>query len=72
MEEKEKLKAEYFGVGDLEVSNNDKFLAYSLDTKGSEYYTIFVREIEKNKDLLREQKSLHVLQQTFLLNLVKN
>jgi oligopeptidase B len=48
--EKEKLKTEYFGVGDLEVSNNDKFLAYSLDTKGSEYYTIFVREIETNKN----------------------
>ena len=47
--EKENLKVEYFGVGDLEVSNNDKFLAYSLDTKGSEYYTIFVREIETNK-----------------------
>ena len=40
---KKKLKAEYFGVGDLQVSNDDKFLAYSLDTKGSEYYTIFVR-----------------------------
>ena len=26
--EKEKLQTEYFGVGDLEVSNNDKFLAY--------------------------------------------
>ena len=47
--EKEKLKAEYFGVGDLEVSNNDKFLAYSLDTKGSEYYTIFIREIKTDK-----------------------
>ena len=40
--EKEKLGVEYFGIGDLEVSNNDKFLAYSLDTKGSEYYTIFI------------------------------
>ena len=47
--EKEKLGVEYFGVGDLEVSHNDKFLAYSLDTKGSEYYTIFVRNIRTNK-----------------------
>ena len=31
--EKEKLKTEYFGVGDLEVSNNDKYLGYSLDLK---------------------------------------
>ena len=47
--EKEKIKTEYFGVGDLEVSNNDKYLAYSLDTKGSEYYTIYIREIETQK-----------------------
>ena len=40
--EKNKLKTEYFGVGDLEVSYNDKFLGYSLDLKGSEYYTIYI------------------------------
>ena len=47
--EKEKLKCEYFGVGDLEVSYNDKYLGYSLDLKGSEYYTIYIREISSNK-----------------------
>ena len=47
--EKEKLGVEYFGVGDLEVSHNDKLLAYSLDTKGSEYYKIFIRNISTNK-----------------------
>ena len=47
--EKEKLKTEYFGVGDLEVSNNDKYLAYSLDLKGSEYFTIYVRDIVSKK-----------------------
>ena len=47
--EKEKLKTEYFGVGDLSVSFNDKLLGYSLDLKGSEYYTICVREILTNK-----------------------
>ena len=52
--EKEKLKVEYFGVGDLEVSHDDKYLAYSLDTKGSEYYTIFVREIISNKIITKE------------------
>ncbi len=46
--EKEKIKTEYFGVGDLEVSFNDKYLAYSLDLKGSEYYTIYVRDIKTN------------------------
>ena len=52
--EKEKLRVEYFGVGDLEVSHDDKYLAYSLDTKGSEYYTIFVREIISNKIITKE------------------
>ena len=52
--EKEKLGVEYFGVGDLEVSHNDKYLAYSLDTKGSEYFTIFIRDIVSNKIITRE------------------
>ena len=47
--EKEKLKTEYFGLGDLEVSFNDKYLGYSLDLKGSEYYTIYIRNIETKK-----------------------
>ena len=40
--EKEKLNTEYFGLGDLEVSFDDKFLGYSIDLKGSEYYTIYI------------------------------
>ena len=47
--EKEKLKTEYFGVGDLEVSYNDKYLGYSLDLKGSEYFTIYLRDISSKK-----------------------
>ncbi len=52
--EKEKLKTEYFGVGDLEVSYNDKYLGYSLDLKGSEYYTIYVRDT-KSGELISEK-----------------
>ena len=52
--EKEQLKTEYFGVGDLEVSNNDKYLGYSLDLKGSEYYTISIRDIKTNKIISKE------------------
>ena len=48
-QEKEKLKTEYFGLGDLEVSFNDKYLGYSLDLKGSEYYTIYIRDIKSGK-----------------------
>tara|TARA_Y100001970_G_scaffold197539_1_gene240322 strand:+ start:6902 stop:8977 length:2076 start_codon:yes stop_codon:yes gene_type:complete len=47
--EKEKLNTEYFGLGDLEVSFDDKYLGYSLDLKGSEYYTIYIRDIKSGK-----------------------
>ncbi len=53
-EEKKKLKTEYFGIGDLEVSNNDKYLGYSLDLKGSEYYTIYIRDIKTNELISNE------------------
>ena len=36
-------------MGDLEISWNDKFLGYSLDLKGSEYYTIYIRDIHSKK-----------------------
>ncbi len=49
--EKEKIKTEYFGLGDLEVSYNDKLLAYSLDLKGSEYYTIHIRDIKSREQV---------------------
>jgi oligopeptidase B len=55
-EEKNKLNVEYFGVGDLEVSFNDKYLGYSLDTKGSEYYTIYIRDIDTKKLVTEEIK----------------
>ena len=54
--EKKKLNAEYFGIGDLEVSHNDEMLAYSLDLKGSEYFTIYVRRISDNKIVSEEIK----------------
>ncbi len=40
---------EFFSTGDLAVSNNDEFLAFSVDDKGGEYFTIFVRRIADNK-----------------------
>ena len=52
--EKEKLGVEYFGIGDLEVSHNDRYLAYSLDVKGSEYFSIFIRDIVSNRIITKE------------------
>ena len=54
--EKKKLNTNYFGVGDLEVSYNDKYLAYSLDVKGSEYFTIYIRDIKTNTFVTEEIK----------------
>ena len=39
----------FFSTGDLAVSNNDEFLAYSVDDKGSEFYTIIIRRMLDNK-----------------------
>ena len=49
--EKVKFGSEYFGLGSINVSHSDEFLGYSLDLKGSEYYTIFIRNLNNNKDL---------------------
>jgi oligopeptidase B len=43
----------FFSTGDIEVSNNDDLLAYSVDDKGSEYFTIFVRRID-DKTIIEE------------------
>ena len=47
--EKKKHGSEYFGLGTVDVSYNDKLLSYSLDLIGSEYYTIYIRDIATNK-----------------------
>jgi oligopeptidase B len=49
-QEKKNHGSEYFGLGTVSVSHSDKFLAYSLDLKGSEYYSIYVRNLEKNEN----------------------
>ena len=44
--EKKKCNSEYFNTGSVSVSHSDELLAYSLDTKGSEYFTIHIRNLE--------------------------
>jgi len=39
----------FFNTGDISVSNNDELLGYSVDEKGSEYFTIFIRRISDKK-----------------------
>ena len=49
-QEKKKCGSEYFGLGTVSISHCDKFLGYSLDLKGSEYYTIYIRNLDNNKN----------------------
>ncbi len=48
--EKQKSGSEYFGLGTVSISYCDNFIAYSLDLKGSEYYTIYLRDLRTNKN----------------------
>ena len=48
--EKRKSGSEYFGVGTVSTSYCDNFMAYSLDLKGSEYYTIYLRDLRSGKN----------------------
>ena len=48
--EKKKYGSEYFGLGATSTSYCDNFLAFSLDLKGSEYYTIYLRDLQTNKN----------------------
>ena len=39
----------FFSTGDVTVSNNDELLGYSIDDKGSEYFSIYIRKISDKK-----------------------
>jgi oligopeptidase B len=41
----------FFSAGDVDVSNNDELLGYSIDDKGSEYFTIYIRRISDKKTI---------------------
>jgi len=47
--EKELSRSNYFGLGSISVSRDDKLMAYSVDLKGSEYYDIFLRDLATKK-----------------------
>tara|TARA_Y100000996_G_scaffold185937_1_gene145344 strand:- start:1102 stop:3183 length:2082 start_codon:yes stop_codon:yes gene_type:complete len=48
--EKKKFGSEYFGIGSISVSHSDEYMAFSLDLKGSEYFTIYLRNLNSKKD----------------------
>tara|TARA_B100000579_G_scaffold113293_1_gene90656 strand:+ start:1369 stop:3453 length:2085 start_codon:yes stop_codon:yes gene_type:complete len=48
--EKKNYGSEYFGLGSVSISHCDNYLAYSLDLQGSEYYTIYLRDLRTGKN----------------------
>ena len=49
--EKKNSGSDYFGIGSISVSHCDKYLAYSIDLKGSEYFKIYLRDLGNGKNL---------------------
>ncbi len=45
---------EYFDIGAMTISPNHEFLAYSVDTLGSEKFTLYIKDLQTNA-LLEEQ-----------------
>ena len=54
---------EYFDIGDAGHSPNHKYFAYSADTKGSEFYTLYIIDLSTGnllKDQIRNIQSVFV------------
>ncbi|MSP06738.1 MAG: S9 family peptidase [Candidatus Fonsibacter sp.] len=55
--EKKSKKYAYFNVASISHSHNHKYVAYNIDTNGSEYFSIFIENIETKKILSHEIKN---------------
>ncbi len=44
-------KYDYFDIGECEHSPNHRYLAYCIDVKGSEFYTLYILDLETRKYL---------------------
>ena len=55
-EKKSKMHT-YFNVASISHSHNHKYVAYNVDTNGSEYFSIFIEDIETKKTLSNEIKN---------------
>ena len=52
--EKKSKKHSYFNVASISHSHNHKHVAYNIDTNGSEYFSIFIEDIETKEILSPE------------------
>jgi oligopeptidase B len=55
--EKKSKRHAYFNVASISHSHNHKSVAYNIDTNGSEYFSIFVEDVDKKEILSPEIKN---------------
>ena len=55
--EKKSKTHTYFNVASISHSHNHKYVAYNVDTNGSEHFSIFIENIETKKTLSNEIKN---------------
>ncbi len=55
--EKKSKTHTYFNVASISHSHNHKYVAYNIDTNGSEYFSIFIENIDKKEILNPEIKN---------------
>lgn len=53
-ENAEAARFDFYMVGGLEPSPNHKLLAYAEDTSGNEKYTLHVKDIDSDREMLKE------------------
>ena len=53
-ENAEAARFDFYMVGGLEPSPDHKLLAYAEDTSGNEKYTLHVKDIHNDKEMLKE------------------
>lgn len=53
-ENAEAARFDFYMVGGLEHSPDHKLLAYAEDTSGGEKYTLHVKDIHNNREMLKE------------------
>ena len=55
--EKKSKRHTYFNVASISHSHDHKYVAYNIDTNGSEYFSIFIEDIQKQELLSPEIKN---------------
>ena len=53
-ENAEAARFDFYMVGGLEPSPNHKLLAYAEDTSGNEKFTLRVKDLDTNREMLKE------------------